>query len=385
FLAVTATSDGGGWVGYLEAALEAAMVGGLADWFAVTALFRRPLGLPIPHTAVVAERKDAFGHTLGEFVQANFLSAEVVTERVRTARVVPRAAAWLSGPGAESIARHLTEMAAGLAEVVGEEEMSDYVEKELRQALASVPLAPLAGRALRAAAANGRDRAFLDATLPALARFLEDNRGTLRNRFEVGSPWWLPERVERRIFGQLLDGAVSLLGEIRDDPHHDMRRRFSEFVWSLADRLETSPEMAARAETLKADILGDPALRHLASTIADQLRSALKGGGGEGSDAELSSRLARGLAAAGRRLQHDAELAAKAERLITSAAGLAASHFSDEITGLVSTTMARWDGAETSAKLELLLGRDLQFIRVNGTVVGGIAGVAIHAVAESLR
>jgi uncharacterized membrane-anchored protein YjiN (DUF445 family) len=379
WVAMTVLDHGGVWSGYARAAAEASMVGGLADWFAVTALFRHPLGLPIPHTAVIAERKEQFGQTLGDFVQKNFLSSDVIAERLRASGVVGRVADWLADPAnAGNVARHVADVAVAFADVVHDEDVHRLVENEARRAVMAVPLAPLAGRVLRALAADGREQEALDAALPWVERFLWEHRENFRARFVADSPWWLPGLAENRIFDRLFDGLVDLLADVKADPNHDLRRQFSTSLWMLVKQLETSSELRERGEALKRNLLANPQVRRWSASLWGDLKAALRAQAAD-PDSELRHRLARAVAAAGSRLRDDAALRDKAEDLLESAARTFTERFHGEIAGLVSQTIARWDAGETSRKLELLLGRDLQFIRINGTVVGGLAGVVIHA------
>jgi uncharacterized membrane-anchored protein YjiN (DUF445 family) len=369
---------------YVRAAAEASMVGGLADWFAVTALFRHPLGLPIPHTAVIPERKDQFGLTLGEFVQRNFLSSETIAERVGTARVAERAAAWLADPRhAEDVAARVADAAAWGIDLVEDDDVHVALESVLRRQAEATNLAPLAGRALRALTATDRHQEVLGAAFTALDRFLEDNRETLRTRYHRESPWWIPGAVDDRIFDRLVDGARHVLGEVAADPDHELRKELDRRLRDLADQLEHSPELRERGEQLKAELLASPQVRAWTRSVWEDAKAALRDQAHD-ADSEVRRRLAATVAGVGRRLQEDAALRTAVEGVAERGARYVAEHFHDEITGLVTSTVERWDANETSSKLELLLGRDLQFIRINGTVVGGVAGLAIHAVADLL-
>jgi uncharacterized membrane-anchored protein YjiN (DUF445 family) len=374
----------GTWAEYLRAAAEASMVGGLADWFAVTALFRHPLGLPIPHTAVIPERKDQFGLTLGEFVQRNFLSSDTLGERVRTARVADRVAAWLADPGnAANVAGRLADAAAWGIDLVEDDDVHVALESVVRRQADNTRLAPLAGRALRALTATDRHHEVLGAAVAALDRFLEENRETLRTRYHRESPWWIPGTVDDRIFDRLVDGARRVLGEVAADPDHELRKELDRRLRDLADQLEHSPELLERGEQLKTELLGSPELRKWTRSVWEDAKVALQQQARE-PDSEVRRRLATTIVGLGRRLQEDPALRTAIEASAERGARYVAEHFHDEITGLVTSTVQRWDAQETSGKLELLLGRDLQFIRINGTVVGGLAGLAIHAVAELL-
>jgi uncharacterized membrane-anchored protein YjiN (DUF445 family) len=384
FILVTLLTDHRGAWGYLQALAEASMVGGLADWFAVTALFRQPLNLPIPHTAVIVERKDEFGRTLGEFVQENFLSGDVMTERLRNAHVVERAAEWLSDPAnAQQLSGHLADLAVGVADLVNDEDVHRLVDEEVARAVERLPLAPLAGRALKMMTAENRHHELFDAILRGLERFLDESRETLRARFAQEAPWWLPDAVDDRIFERLFDGVCRLLSDVNKDPNHEVRAQFDAWVTDLIARLEHSPDMQERSEELKRELLDHPALREWSASLWGELKETLRAQAAEPAS-ELRRRIADGVQAVGRRLCEDGALKAKAEELLESAIAYLAEHFHDELAELISGTVERWDASETAGKLELLLGRDLQWIRINGTVVGGLAGVVIHAVAHAL-
>ena len=384
FVAVTAFGGDAGWVGYVQSTAEASLIGGLADWFAVTALFRHPLGIPIPHTAVVPERKEQFAATLGEFVQESFLTPESILERVRAAGVVPRLAAWLvQGDNAARVAGHLADAAVAGSDLVADDDIERGIEGIIRERLAAVPLSPLAGRALGSLMEGGRHHELVDAAVTGLERYLDQNRDELRLRLGQSSPWWLPEAVEDRIFERLVDGGRTVLQEMARDRGHHLRRALDDRLAGLATELERSPELRARGEQLKREILSQQHLGEwVASLWRDAKRELLDQAGDP--DGELRRRLAATVVAAGERLGSDPVLAARLQDGLESAVRFVAEHFHDEIASLVSGTIARWDGEETSRRLELLLGPDLQYIRINGTVVGGAAGLILHAGAQAV-
>jgi len=381
------TAVGGGdatWVGYVEATAAASMVGGLADWFAVTALFRHPLGLPIPHTAIIVERKDQFGATLAAFMRESFLTREVLVERVRAAGLVGRLGGWLSKE--ENAARMAAEVAdatvAG-ADLLRDDDVHRVIEELVGERVETVPLAPLAGRALRFFTHDGRHDEVLDAAFGGLDRYLGAHAQELRSQLGARSPWWLPGAVEDRIFDRLLEGARTVLQEMAADRNHDLRRQFDARLHLLAAELETSVDLCERGERLKHDLLSQPQVREwVASLWADakvQLRTQACH-----PESQLRRQLVSGIVAGGRRLQDDPELAATVQTAVERAVGYLADHFDVDIAGFISSTIARWDAEETASRLELLLGPDLQYIRINGIVVGAVAGLTLHAVSAAL-
>jgi uncharacterized membrane-anchored protein YjiN (DUF445 family) len=384
FVVVTAVGAHGTFLGYVQAGAEAAMVGGVADWFAVTALFRRPLGLPIPHTALIVERKDQFAATLGQFVQENFLNADVLAERIRSTRLVPRLAAWLADKAnAVRLAGHGADLAVTVAEALRDEDVQRVLTADLTRALDAVEVAPLAGRALRVIIAGGHHDELFNTIVAGADRYLAGHYAELRERFEGESPRWVPDAVYRRVFDRLYARLRQRLVAMAADPHDETRRQFEEWLASLPDRLETSPELRKRGERIKRDVVGSAALRDWSSSLWQQAKSALRAQAAD-PESELRRRLADALVAAGWRLGSDRRLQEGFERMVESGARALADQFHDELAGLVTGTIGRWDAAETSSQLELLLGPDLQYIRINGTVVGAGVGLALHAIALAL-
>jgi uncharacterized membrane-anchored protein YjiN (DUF445 family) len=384
FLAVTAAGARGTLLGFVQAGAEASMVGGVADWFAVTALFRRPLGLPIPHTALLVERKDQFAATLGQFVQENFLNADVLAERIRSARVGPRLAAWLADQvNAARFAGHAADLVVTVAEALRDEDVQRVLAAELTRAVEAVEAAPLAGRALRVIIAGGHHADLFTAAVSAADRYLADHYLELRELFEAESPRWVPDAVYRRVFERMFTRLRHRLAAMAADPGDQARRQFEEWIAGLPDRLERSPELRERGERLKRDVLGSAALWDWSSSLWQKAKQALRAQAAD-PDSELRRGLAEALVAAGRRLGSDRRLQEGLERMAESAARALADQFGDELAGLVTVTIERWDATETASQLELLLGRDLQFIRINGTVVGAGVGLALHAIALAL-
>ena len=384
FAAVTAAGAHGTLLGYVQAGAEAAMVGGVADWFAVTALFRRPLGLPIPHTALIVERKDQFAATLGQFVQENFLTADVLAERIRSASLVPCLAAWLADrANAARFAGHAADLVVTVAEALRDEDVQRVLTAELARAVDAVEVAPLAGRALRVIIAGGHHAELFNAIVSGADRYLADHHVELRDRFEAESPRWVPDAVYRLVFDRLYHRLRQRLVAMAADPDDQDRRQFEEWIAGLPGRLETSPELRERGERLKRDILGSAELRDWSSSLWQKAKETLRTQAAD-PDSELRRRLADALVAAGLRLGSDRRLQEGLERVVESGARALADQFHDELAGLVTGTIERWDAAETSSQLELLLGPDLQYIRINGTVVGAGVGLALHAIALAL-
>ena len=384
FVAVTVAGAHGTLLGYVQAGAEASMVGGVADWFAVTALFRRPLGLPIPHTALIVERKDQFAVTLGQFVQENFLNADVLAERIRSARLVSRLAAWLADrANAARFAGHAANLVVTVAEALRDEDVQRVLTAELTRAINAVEVAPLAGRALRVVIAGGHHTELFNTIVLGADRYLADHSEELRELFEAESPRWVPDAVYRRVFERLYNRLRQRLVAMAADPDDETRHQFEKWLAGLPDRLETSPELRERGERLKREVLGSAGLRDWSSSLWQKVKDTLRTQAAD-PESELRRRLADALVAAGQRLGSDPRLADGLERMVESGARALAGQFHDELADLVTGTIERWDAAETSSQLELLLGRDLQYIRINGTVVGAGVGLVLHAIVLAL-
>jgi uncharacterized membrane-anchored protein YjiN (DUF445 family) len=384
FVAVTVAGAHGTFLGYVQAGAEASMVGGVADWFAVTALFRRPLGLPIPHTALIVERKDQFAATLGQFVQENFLNADVLAERIRSARLVTRLSAWLADQAnAARFAGHAADLAVTVAEALRDEDVQRLLTAELTRAVDAVEVAPLAGRALRVIIAGDHHAELFSTAVSAADRYLAGHYEEIRELFEAEAPRWIPGAVYRRVFDRLYARLRQRLVAMAADPGDAARQQFEEWIRGLPDRLETSPELRERGERLKRDVLGSTMLRDWSSSLWQNVKDTLRTQAAD-PESELRRRLADVLVAAGGRLGTDTRLQEGLERMVESGVRALAGQFHDELADLVTVTIERWDAAETSSQLELLLGRDLQYIRINGTVVGAGVGLALHAIVVAL-
>jgi uncharacterized membrane-anchored protein YjiN (DUF445 family) len=384
FVVVTVTGAHGTLLGFVQAGAEASMVGGVADWFAVTALFRHPLGLPIPHTALIVERKDQFAATLGRFVQENFLNADVLAGRIGAARLVPRLATWLADQdNAARFGGHAADLVVRVAEAVRDEDAQRVVMAQLTRALDAVDVATVAGRTLRFVIAGGHLDGLFNAILSGADGYLEGHYEEVYRLFEEEAPRWVPDAVYRRLFDRLYHRLRQRLAEMAADPADPARRQFEAWVTGLPDRIEASPDLRERGDRLKHELLNSPGLRDWSSSLWEQAKEALRTQAAQ-PQSELRRQMAGLLTATGERLGSDRRVAGGLERIVESGARALADQFHDELAGLVTTTIERWDAAETSNQLELLLGRDLQYIRINGTVVGAGVGLALHAIVLAL-
>ncbi len=381
---ITKIDGGDGWVGYVRAFSEAAMVGALADWFAVTALFRHPLGLPIPHTAIIPKRKDQIGRSLGQFVETNFLTQEVLAERLGKANIGQRVGQWLAEPqNAQRASEALGDALRGTLEVLDDKEVQHGLEGVVRRRIAETPAAPLVGRAVELTVEGGHHQRLLDAVLVGLGNFLDDNHDTFRRRLYGESPWWVPESIDNRVLEKIYDVVGRFLTDIEGNPHHEMRTTVDRRVALLAERLQNDPEMLAKGEELKNELLDHPEFRAWIESLWLGAKRGLIDAAND-PDSELRARASVALRQLGERISTDPELQGKVDDWVERAVGYIVDRYRSEVGDLIENTVERWDGESTATKMELQVGRDLQFIRINGTLVGGLAGIVIHAVGDFL-
>ncbi|HEV7209780.1 MAG TPA: DUF445 domain-containing protein [Mycobacteriales bacterium] len=380
-LYVVSLNFGGPAIGFLRAGAEAAMVGGLADWFAVTALFRHPLGVPIPHTALVPRKKDELATKLGEFVTGHFLTREVVTEQVAVARIVPKVGGWLAEPvNADRLAREVAYNAGALLDALDDDAVVEYVLELLRRDVARRSYAPVLGRILEQALAGGTQE-------PLVEIFARRGHGYLRAHREELIPelkqvadkkWygWLLA-TDRRIRG-VLDALAETLEEVEHDPAHGLRVWLDGLLASLATELQTDPVTAAKIDALATRLLDDPraqaVLHEVVTDAMVSVRESLTD-----ADGTVQTRISLLIQQVGRRAGTDELFRKRIETVLEAVVGHAVERYGSELTELIRRQVADWDASSASRNIELAVGRDLQFIRINGTFVGALAGLAIHA------
>jgi uncharacterized membrane-anchored protein YjiN (DUF445 family) len=376
--------ESGAWVGYVRATAEASMVGALADWFAVTALFRHPMGLPIPHTAIIPRKKDQIGASLGTFVQENFLTRAVIEDKLTTVDVPGRLGAFLAAPGrAERLAGDASAALSALTDLLRDEDVQPAVAALVDRKLHGTPAAPVLARVLELVVDGDRHQEVLSVALRGLARFLDENRVVFRAQLGDASPAWVPDWVDDRVFTRAFDGIHQFLEEVGADPQHELRRSYDARLRAYVHALRTDPDTAARIEDLKKELLEHPAVRTWSGSLWTTAKNAVLTAAAD-PDSELRARLAGFIRDGARLLQTDPTVRELVQRHSHTIAGYLVERFSADIADLVSSTVARWDTEETSRRIELQVGRDLQWIRVNGTVVGGLAGLVIYTIAQLL-
>ncbi|MBP6363449.1 MAG: DUF445 domain-containing protein [Novosphingobium sp.] len=374
-------------VGYIIAFSEAAMVGGLADWFAVTALFRHPLGIPIPHTAIIPENKNRIADAMAQFLRDNFLIPPVVARRLRSMNLAAAAGEWLADPakgGSSRLRDGAAELAAQVLESLDRDRLGNQVRGGLFRQIDKLEVSPLLGQMLNTTIADQRHMPVIDSLVRWAGLTLEDNEGLLREmihrRANAVLRW---TGLDETLANSVLDGLYKLLAEVIVDPQHPLRGKIEEGLAKLAQDLQNDPELRARVERMKGELVGNQAVSTWWQGVWERLRTGLlerlrRPAG------EASSQLGEALQELGRHLRDDPALQHQINRFARRTLVGISVRYGDKIVQLVSETVKRWDGETISGRIEGAVGRDLQFIRVNGTLVGGLVGVVLHMIDQWL-
>ncbi len=271
----------------------------------------------------------------------------------------------------------------GALEVLDDRDVSSALETLIERRVRATPVAPLLGKAIDLAIEGGHHQRLLDAVLTGLGGFMDDNKVTFRARLENESPWWIPESIDDRLFTKIYGAVHRFLEDVASDADHEVRHSIDARVAAFAERLRSDPALLAKGEELKTELLAHPDVRAWLASLWGEVKHntvvAL-----DDPNSELRQRLNTSLTNLGRRLASEAELQAKVDDWVMRAAGHVVDHYKGEVADLIAGTVAKWDGKATGERMELQVGRDLQFIRINGTIVGGLAGLVIYSVSQAL-
>jgi uncharacterized membrane-anchored protein YjiN (DUF445 family) len=374
----------GVWVGYVGAAAEAGMVGALADWFAVTALFKHPLGIPIPHTAIIKRKKDQLGEGLGTFVRENFLSPPVVETKLRDAQIPSRLGKWLSEAAhAERVASETATVLRVLVELLRDDDIQQVIDRMIVRQIAEPQWGPPVGRVLGTLLAENRQEALIQLLADRAFQWSLNAGEVIQRVVERDSPSWSPRFIDHLVGDRIHRELMDFTDKVRRNPDHELRRSATRFLFEFADDLQHDPETIARAEAVKEQLMARDEIATAAATAWKTLKRLVLEGVDDPSST-LRTRIADTVVRIGESLRDDADLRDKVDNWIVRAAQHLVSQYGVEITAIITDTIERWDAEEASRRIELHVGRDLQFIRINGTVVGSLAGLIIYAVAQLL-
>ncbi|WP_435809553.1 DUF445 domain-containing protein [Streptomyces iakyrus] len=377
-------SGAGPWAGYVAAAAEAGMVGALADWFAVTALFRHPLGIPIPHTAIIPTKKDQLGVSLGEFVGENFLSEDVVRQRLRAVGIGSRLGAWLAVPEhADRVTAELSTALRGALTVLRDSDVQAVVGEAITRRANAQEIGPGIGKMLEKVVADGGHKRVVDLVVNRAHDWLVLHRDEVMDAVEGGAPGWTPKFVDRKVGERVYRELLRFATEMRDMPAHPARGALDRFLTDFASDLQSDTDTRARVERLKGEVLGRGEVQDLIASAWTAVRSMIVAAA-EDERSELRLRVRASLLSLGSRMAAERKVQDKVDRWVEDAAVYVVTTYRKEITSLITDTVASWDAEHTTKKIEANIGRDLQFIRINGTVVGSLAGLLIYTVSRAL-
>ena len=369
------------WLGYVKAFSEAAMVGGLADWFAVTALFRHPLGLPIPHTAIIPLNKDRIGEALANFLRENFLIAPVVARRMRNIDLAGAAGRFLQAPRGEEtrIRQGASRLIADLFESLDDERLGGLVKSSIANRIRNMEVSPLLGHALASAINEDRHVPMLEAAIRWTARALDANEGLIREMVHKRANWVLKlASLDTKLADAIVDGLRKLTADMHTDPAHPVRVKIEEALAQLANDLQTKPETRERVEAMKLELLENRSVSLWLDTLWQKGREAIIRAA-RNPDAAMAGKLGEVLKSMGQSLEKDARMKSAINQFARRAVSGMAASYGSSIVKLVSETVRGWDARTITARLESAVGRDLQYIRINGTLVGGLVGLTLHA------
>lgn len=374
------------WLGFVAAFAEAATIGGLADWYAVVALFKRPLGLPIPHTAIIPENQNRIADNLGRFIEVNFLAPEPVREKLAEVDFSALVADWLAdAERAADLSRFVVRLVPQTLAAVEQSGLRGFVTSRMLEQIDKVPLAPLAAELLSALTDDRRHQKLFDEFIKVIGRFLNDEQALVTMREKIREE--LPSlfnlfRADAYLLKKIVASAGSLLDEVRADPDHPMRAEFDHFAQSFVERLRTSKQYAKRAETMKRDFLARPEVRALAGDMWASLSQFIEQDA-KAPNSVIRAHLANMFVEVGRHLAGDAQIRADMNQGFVVALASFVESQKSGVSKFIADQVKRWDLAQLTRLIEMNIGRDLQYIRFNGMIIGGLAGVVLY-VAERL-
>jgi uncharacterized membrane-anchored protein YjiN (DUF445 family) len=371
------------WLSFVVSFAEAAMVGALADWFAVTALFRHPLGLPIPHTAIVPANKDRIGSSVANFLEHNFMTREVLAEELRHIDFAGAAAHWLCEPGnSREVALQITHGVPTLVRMVEDQDVGNFLQATLASGLKNVRFAPLLAEVLDVLIADRRHQLLFDHLIGMAADALDRNQDFIRQKIHEASPRWMPRIIDEKLFEKIMTEAQAILDEMRQEDS-EWRARFQSTVEEFIGKLRSSPDYEARIAGVVDQTLQHPLFKSYTQTVWSNVRDRLLADA-DNPASRIATQLERALGGIGAALQRDPAVQDKLNGWIRQFAANAIASRRHVIAALVKRVIQKWDAETVSRKFESYVGRDLQYIRINGTLVGGLVGLLLHLVSMAL-
>ena len=371
------------YMSFVGAFAEAAMVGALADWFAVTALFRRPLGLPIPHTAIIPNNKDRIGESVGNFLEYNFMTPDVLGEELRQIDFAGAAAAWLAVPeNSRAVSVQIVSGIPALFRMVEDRDVANFMQTVITGALKNTKFAPLTAEILSMLMADNRHQLLFDHFVRFAARSLEENKALIRQKIHERSPRWVPKIIDEKFYLNLLDELRIILNEMKDD-NSEWRSRFEASAQELIEKLKTSPEYEEKISAAINEMLAHPLFRDYTDHVWQNAKQRLVSDA-TAEDSQSVARIDLAIHTFSEALMQDAVVQDKLNHWIREFATEAISSRREAIADLFKRVIRKWDAETVSRKFELYVGKDLQYIRINGTLVGGMVGLVLHGISLAL-
>lgn len=367
------------WVSYIRAFAEAAMVGALADWFAVTALFRYPLGIRLPHTSIIPNNKNRIGESLGSFVESNFLTPESVKEKLEKIDIARKSAEWLAKPAnSELIAGEFCSFIPSVLKAFDDKDIRHFVKENVTTAIRKTELAPSLGHVLSILTSNNKHQVIFDQALRLAGQLFEEYRPALKEKITEESPWWLVLfNGDITFYNKIVSNVNEILNQLINDPKHELRIKFDKAIHEFIEKLKTSPEYKAKGEAIKDEILQNRAVQEYFANIWNDIKTMILNDIAK-PDSSIKKNLKEAVAAIGNGLLRDEAVLSKINALIQNAIIGIITKYHSEIANLISEKVKNWDARTITNKIELEIGKDLQFIRINGTIIGGFVGLLIH-------
>lgn len=367
------------WLAYVRSFAEAAMVGGIADWFAVTALFKRPLGLPVPHTAIIPEQKNSISESLGGFVESNFFDPKQLEEKINSFHLEDQIEDWIKKKeNIEMISETIAGFIPKLINSLDDDQVRLFIETRLLNRVEGQDVAALIGRLLHLLITNRKHEAVFDQLLKVAKKLLDENSDAIRKKIKEESPWFVPDVMSKKIYEKLVLNLESTFKTAADDPNHPLRIRFNEAVEAFVEDLKGSEEAHKKIEEIKQELLGNPVVDEYFSKMWQDIKHYILENLTH-PDSSIKEQLQKSVYNMSYKLLDDKELRQKFYDWIKEKILELAVEYKSTISNMISSTMKKWDKDEISEKLELYVGKDLQYIRVSGTLVGGMIGLTIHA------
>jgi uncharacterized membrane-anchored protein YjiN (DUF445 family) len=371
------------WLAFLRAFAEAAMIGALADWFAVTALFKQPFGLPIPHTAIIQKNKDRIGEGIANFLENNFMTREVMSEEFRDIDFADSAVTWLNRPeNSRALAQHVVTGIPTVLRMFEDDDVNRFIQERIKSGLANIRFAPFLSQVLSILIADRKHQELFDHIINMAADALERNRPYIRQKVHEKSPMWIPKMVDELFFEKLVTEFQSVLNEMKEEDS-EWRNAFQQGTENLIENLRSNPAYEEKIASMIQGALNHPLFQEYAQRVwADAKQRVLADAVAQ--DSVAVARLDQAIHALSQALGQDVVVRTKLNHWIQNFATETIVQRRGFIAGLVERVIQRWDGDTLARKFEIYIGKDLQYIRINGTLVGGLVGLLIYVISLAL-